>query len=57
MAAGLFAGYFQSAHSLQQALINGSRQEAIMQQVMTLPGIEEKWDSPEVEKMILDKLN
>ena len=40
-----------------QALINGSRQEAIMQQVMTLPGIEEKWDSPEVEKMILDKLN
>ena len=40
MAAGLFAGYLQSAHTAASA-INGSRQEAIMQQVMTLPGIEE----------------
>ncbi len=40
-----------------QALINGSRQEAIMQKIMTVAGIEEKWNSPEIEKMILDKLN
>lgn len=35
------------------ALKEGQRQEAIMQKVMAMPGIEEKWDSEEVEKEIL----
>jgi kynurenine 3-monooxygenase len=38
------------------ALVNGMRQEEIMRQVMNFPGIEEKWDSPEVEKFILDRM-
>ena len=38
------------------ALINGMRQEEIMQKVMNLPGIEERWNSPEVEKFILDMI-
>lgn len=40
-----------------EALRNGLRQEEIMKQVMSLPGIREKWDSPEVEKMILDYIS
>ena len=32
------------------------RQEEIMQQVMAIPGIVEKWQSPEIEDMVLKKL-
>ena len=39
-----------------EALAIGDRQEAIMQEVMQLPNIEEKWDSKEVEDKILDLL-
>lgn len=39
-----------------EALQRGQKQEAIMQEVMKLPGIEEKWDSEEVEQMVLRKL-
>ena len=35
------------------ALKNGNRQEKIMQKVMALPGIEERWQTEEIEKMIL----
>lgn len=38
------------------AFRNAMKQEAIMQQVMTLPGIEERWRSEEIEKLILGKL-
>jgi len=37
-----------------EALREGKRQEAIMQKVMSLPNIEANWNSPEVEKLILD---
>lgn len=40
-----------------EALVNGQRQEAIMQQVMAIPDIENKWQDEEVEKMILKKLH
>lgn len=40
-----------------EALKRGKMQEAIMQEVMALPGIEEKWGSEEVEKYILNKVN
>lgn len=39
-----------------EALARGNKQEAIMQEVMKMPDIEIKWESEEVEKMILDKL-
>ncbi len=39
------------------ALKMGKQQEAIMNEVMRLPGIEEKWNSPEVENLILQLLN
>jgi kynurenine 3-monooxygenase len=39
-----------------EALSRGQMQEAIMQEVMKLEGIEEKWDKEEVEKLILNKL-
>jgi kynurenine 3-monooxygenase len=39
-----------------EALRNAMRQEAIMQQVMIRPGIEENWQSGEIEKLILSKL-
>lgn len=39
-----------------EALAIGDRQEAIMQEVMQLPNIEEKWDSKEVEDKILEFL-
>jgi len=32
------------------------RQEAIMQQIMVRPDIEENWQSEEIEKLILSKL-
>jgi kynurenine 3-monooxygenase len=35
------------------ALKNSQRQEAIMQQIMEQPGIEEKWDSEEIEKQVI----
>lgn len=38
------------------ALKNSIRQEGIMQQIMMIPGIETKWESEEVEKMILEKV-
>lgn len=39
-----------------EALSNSQRQEAIMQHVMQQEGIEDKWDSEEIEKLILQKL-
>jgi kynurenine 3-monooxygenase len=39
-----------------QALVNGRKQEAIMQQVMAIPDIENKWQDEEVERFILEKL-
>lgn len=38
------------------ALKEGNRQEGIMQKVMSIPGIESKWDSEEVESLILKQL-
>jgi kynurenine 3-monooxygenase len=38
-----------------EALANGRRQEAIMREVMALPGIEERWDSAEVEALLLER--
>lgn len=38
------------------ALKNGQKQQAIMDQVMEMPGIAEKWDSEDVEKKILSYL-
>ncbi len=38
------------------ALAEGKKQDAIMDKVMALPGIEDKWDSPEVEQLILELL-
>jgi kynurenine 3-monooxygenase len=38
------------------ALKEGQRQEAIMQKVMAMGGIENKWDSEEVEKKMLELL-
>ncbi len=39
-----------------EALINGQKQEAIMQQVMALPGIGNRWQDQEIEQMILEKI-
>ncbi len=39
-----------------EAMREGQRQERIMQQVMQLPEIEIKWDSEEVEKLMLELL-
>jgi kynurenine 3-monooxygenase len=39
------------------ALVNGQKQEAIMQQIMVLPDIENKWEEEEIEKIILEKIN
>jgi kynurenine 3-monooxygenase len=36
-----------------KALENGLKQDEIMNKVMSLPGIEDKWDSGEVEEMIM----
>jgi len=38
------------------ALKEGVRQQSIMDKVMATPGIESKWDSEEVEKMILTEI-
>ena len=39
------------------ALANGRKQDAIMEEVMSIPGIEDRWDSPEIEKKILDRIS
>ena len=39
------------------AMREGQRQEAIMQKIMSIPDIETKWESEEVEKAILGLLN
>ena len=39
-----------------EALHEGRSQEKIMQKVMAMPGISDKWDSPEVEDMMLKLL-
>ncbi len=38
------------------ALKRGQMQEAIMQEVMAIPGIEGKWESEEAEKLILERV-
>ena len=38
------------------ALVNGRKQEAIMQEIMSLPEIESRWQDEEIEKMILEKV-
>jgi kynurenine 3-monooxygenase len=40
-----------------EALQKGDKQEAIMQRILALPNIEEKWDSEEIENMILQAIN
>ncbi|MBK6378397.1 MAG: FAD-dependent monooxygenase [Chitinophagaceae bacterium] len=40
-----------------EALISGQKQEAIMQQIMALPDIENKWQDEAIEKMILNQLH
>ncbi len=40
-----------------EALKSSARQEAIMQEIMSLPGIGEMWQSEEVEKLILQRLH
>jgi len=39
------------------ALASGNRHDSIMAKVMEIPGIEGKWDSTEVEQLILSQLN
>jgi kynurenine 3-monooxygenase len=39
-----------------EALVNGQKQEAIMQEIMAIPGIEAKWQDDSIEQMILEKL-
>jgi len=38
------------------ALVNGKKQEAIMQEIMAMPDIENKWQDEKIEKMILEKI-
>ena len=45
-----------SDHSYAEALEVGDQQEAIMREVMKIPGIETRWDSPEVTARILELL-
>lgn len=39
-----------------EALERGQKQEAIMQSIMQMPNIESKWDSEEIEQLILTKI-
>ena len=39
-----------------EALVSGQKQEAIMQQIMAIPNIENKWQEEEIEKLILEKM-
>lgn len=41
----------------REALITGQKQEAIMQQIMAMPGIESKWQHEEIEKLILEMVH
>ena len=38
------------------ALMEGQRHDVIMEEVLAMPGIENNWDSDEVEQMILKAL-
>ena len=40
-----------------EALVSGQKQEAIMQQIMALPDIENKWQDEKIKKMILNQLH
>jgi kynurenine 3-monooxygenase len=40
-----------------EALQRGNKQEAIMQEIMTMDEIESKWESDEIEQLILSKLS
>jgi kynurenine 3-monooxygenase len=51
--------YSRVTFSLQpysEALAIGDFQNKIMEEVMQIPNIESKWNSEEVEKLILEKL-
>ena len=39
-----------------EALKNSIRQEAIMQEIMAIPGIENKWQDEEIETMMLERI-
>lgn len=39
------------------ALSEGKRHDTIMDKIMALPGIENKWDDPEIEKLMLEMLS
>jgi len=39
-----------------EALKNSQRQERIMQEIMKTPGIKDNWQSEELEKLILSRL-
>ncbi len=39
-----------------EALINGQKQEAIMQEIMAIADIENKWQDEEIENLILEKI-
>jgi kynurenine 3-monooxygenase len=45
-----------SEQPYSEALAIGDRQEAIMEEIMEMPGIEDRWDSPEVSQRILELL-
>jgi kynurenine 3-monooxygenase len=40
-----------------EALVSGQKQEAIMQQIMAIHDIDNKWQDEAIEKMILEKIN
>ncbi len=40
-----------------EALRRGQKQEAIMQEIMRMPGIEEKWDNDEILQLVIKKAN
>lgn len=40
-----------------EALQNGIRQEHIMRDIMEIPDIEKNWESPSIEKLILEKIS
>lgn len=39
-----------------EALKNGMRQEVIMEKIMAIPGIEERWQAEDIERMMLEEL-
>jgi kynurenine 3-monooxygenase len=39
-----------------EALERGQKQEKIMQEIMNMPGLESKWDSEELHKLIIEKV-